>query len=376
MRAALWIGIGTILLALAAGLWFYNQTNSLVEAGHKRAATLLAAGLASALETELITRNYAELETRLNQALANEQVLAALVADNQGKVLAHMQRSPRDGMPVVTFEPATVTLPLDPARLEHGQGFLRSWTRIEPGVQLGWLRLDLSTTSADQALTSMRHQTIAIFSFASVVLLSVLGLVLHQTYVRVWERESSLLETQSLLENAAFHDPLTGLPNRHLLMDHLPLAMAYSQRHGKGLGVCFLDLDGFKQINDAHGHAAGDHLLVEIAHRLKRCLRPSDTVARLGGDEFVLLLADVGDEASCEEILQRVLRAIRQPVLFDDRELQVRTSIGITLYPADDSPADVLLEHADQAMYSAKREGKNRWHLYRAVSPCLPGIVA
>jgi diguanylate cyclase (GGDEF)-like protein len=128
-----------------------------------------------------------------------------------------------------------------------------------------------------------------------------------------------------------------------------------------------MDLDGFKDVNDNHGHEVGDQVLREVGHRLHMCVRKNDTVARLGGDEFVILLTEVSDAAACQDVLERMLSAIRQPIqIMTNVTAKVSTSIGITTYPTDNSPPSVLLEHADQAMYRAKRSGKNRWAFYEA----------
>jgi diguanylate cyclase (GGDEF)-like protein len=128
--------------------------------------------------------------------------------------------------------------------------------------------------------------------------------------------------------------------------------------------VCFIDLDGFKQVNDRLGHAAGDTLLVGVAHHLQHMLRSEDTLARLGGDEFVVLLSDIASPEECMLILDRVLQAITRPVQVEQEAISVTASIGVSLYPTDNSDADALLRHADQAMYLAKEAGKNRYHLF------------
>lgn len=166
------------------------------------------------------------------------------------------------------------------------------------------------------------------------------------------------------LERMAHYDSLTGLPNRTLLGDRLHLALAQAQRRNTRLAVAYLDLDGFKTVNDQFGHHTGDQLLIEVASRLRSHLRASDTAARLGGDEFVLLLNDIGNLAELEVILDRVLESLTQPIHSKGHTLQISASLGITLYPDDGNDGDVLLRHADQAMYEAKRQGQNRYYLF------------
>jgi diguanylate cyclase (GGDEF)-like protein len=170
---------------------------------------------------------------------------------------------------------------------------------------------------------------------------------------------------QDKIEQIAFHDALTGLPNRLLVADRLHQALAQAERSGQMLAVCYLDLDGFKPVNDTFGHAAGDTLLIEIASRLKASIRANDTVGRLGGDEFVLLLTGLGNVGEYRVALQRVIEAINQPVAIDETsEATVTASIGITLFPQDATDPDTLLRQADQAMYAAKQGGRNRCQFF------------
>lgn len=183
-------------------------------------------------------------------------------------------------------------------------------------------------------------------------------------YVAIFSDITVLKEHQRRLEHLAHFDALTQLPNRMLLADRLELAMANAARNDTLLAVCYLDLDGFKPVNDQYGHAAGDHLLVEVARRLKACVRGGDTVARLGGDEFVLLLSGVADEHECDLALGRISASLARPFEVAAHPVTISASVGVTLYPNDGSDADALLRHADQAMYVAKQAGRNRYHLF------------
>ncbi|MBN9423591.1 MAG: hypothetical protein BGO63_11840 [Candidatus Accumulibacter sp. 66-26] len=185
-----------------------------------------------------------------------------------------------------------------------------------------------------------------------------------QHYVALFSDITDLKEHQRQLEHMAHYDALTGMPNRVLLADRLKQAIVHTRRRRKLLALVYLDLDGFKEVNDAHGHDAGDQLLITIAQRLKEALREGDTLARLGGDEFVAVLTDLRDKGECEAILQRLLQAAASPVRVRRRTLQLSASLGVTLYPQDGGDADTLLRHADQAMYQAKQAGKNRYHLF------------
>lgn len=169
---------------------------------------------------------------------------------------------------------------------------------------------------------------------------------------------------QQQLEWLAHHDPLTHLPNRLLLGDRMRVAFAQADRARKLLAVCYLDLDGFKAVNDRLGHDAGDRLLIEVAGRLRDSLRAGDTVSRLGGDEFVLLLAGFDAVADCEHAVARLLVLLAAPYALAEGVATVSASIGVTLYPLDRGEPDELLRHADQAMYLAKQGGRNCYRLF------------
>ncbi len=182
------------------------------------------------------------------------------------------------------------------------------------------------------------------------------------------EREGlrkDVAEKKTQLERLAHYDPLTGLPNRALLADRMSQAMMQTQRRGQRLAMAFLDLDGFKDVNDTHGHAAGDQLLVTLAQRMKEALREGDTLARLGGDEFVAVLLDLDELDDTTLILNRLLTAAAQPVLYGETMLQVSASLGVSFYPqAQMMDADQLMRQADQAMYQAKQAGKNCFRIF------------
>lgn len=160
----------------------------------------------------------------------------------------------------------------------------------------------------------------------------------------------------------AMHDPLTGLPNRSLLNEHLGRNLRRAHRETNQFALMFIDLDGFKQINDLHGHDAGDDLLSVLSGRITEQLRGTDTCARIGGDEFVVMLETVSTPEAAEQVADKLLMCLSRPVIRGQLQLQVSASIGIALYPQDGTSADALLTRADDAMYRAKALGKNRWH--------------
>jgi diguanylate cyclase (GGDEF)-like protein len=171
-------------------------------------------------------------------------------------------------------------------------------------------------------------------------------------------------QAEETIRHLAYHDSLTGLPNRALLEDRLAIALARAKRSGQTLAVIFLDLDEFKLINDTLGHSIGDELLRGAAERLKVLVRDGDTVARVGGDEFVLLLTDVEGVDDVVEVAERVGRSLKEPYRVARLELTVTSSAGISFFPADGEDATALLRNADTAMYRAKDEGRDNFQLY------------
>ena len=188
------------------------------------------------------------------------------------------------------------------------------------------------------------------------------GITTH--YVSLASDITPMKQHQEQLERIAHYDVLTNLPNRVLLADRLSQAMLQCSRHGQSLAVVFLDLDGFKTVNDAYGHDIGDELLIALSIRMKEALREGDSLSRIGGDEFVAVLADLAKVEDCEPVLERLLLAASEPVTVSGVVLNISVSIGVTLYPRDNVDADLLMRHADQAMYMAKESGKNRYHLF------------
>lgn len=169
---------------------------------------------------------------------------------------------------------------------------------------------------------------------------------------------------EARLSHDAMHDALTGLPNRLMFHDRLSQVLESARRRQTLAGVLFLDLDGFKAVNDTLGHAAGDDLLQQVARRLEACVRAEDTVARMGGDEFGVVLASVAQAGDCERVAIKILDALAQPFPLAAREVRISASVGGALFPAHGQDMDSLLARADTGMYAAKHEGKSRfsWH--------------
>ena len=175
------------------------------------------------------------------------------------------------------------------------------------------------------------------------------------------------MQEQKFLHKA-HHDHLTGLPNRLLFLDHLEHAVLRAKRHQQKMAVLFLDLDGFKKVNDTLGHDVGDLLLVEASRRLKVITRSSDTVARMGGDEFTFVLNDIGDDANAAAVADKIIAELAQPFVLQGHHCHIGGSIGIAVYPADAHDFDTLIKQADEAMYAVKKSGKNSYLFYREVN--------
>ena len=186
-------------------------------------------------------------------------------------------------------------------------------------------------------------------------------------YVALFSDITALKNYQTELEHIAHFDVLTGLPNRLLLTDRMQQAMSQTVRRGQKMAVAYLDLDSFKTVNDQFGHALGDKLLVELAHRMREIMREGDTLARIGGDEFVAVLLDLGEHEAGLPWIHRLLHAASETFEVDGKSLQISASVGVALYPQiHNLDADQLLRQADQAMYHAKVAGKNRFHIFDA----------
>jgi len=175
---------------------------------------------------------------------------------------------------------------------------------------------------------------------------------------------SELRRAEQAMRFLAYHDTLTGLPNRRLLDDRLRQAIFLAQRRDTRVALMVVDLDQFKQVNDALGHRAGDAVLREAAHRIAGCVRKADTLARHGGDEFVVVVPDLQQESDCQVVAEKILRALEPAFRVDGRDFSIGASIGLSLFPTDAGDGEALLRNADAAMYRAKQLGRNNYRFY------------
>ncbi|MEA5567871.1 CHASE2 domain-containing protein [Anabaena sp. UHCC 0399] len=187
---------------------------------------------------------------------------------------------------------------------------------------------------------------------------------LRRTAAELFRSNSELKLKEDRLRYLAYHDSLTGLPNRKFFAEQLQESIDWAHNNHLLLGILFLDLDGFKQVNDTLGHEIGDRLLVTIGQRLSNSLRASDTVSRLGGDEFTVLLRAIPNEQVADKVAEKILASISEPIVLAGYTTKVSASIGISIYPVTGQDADTLLKQADAAMYRAKNLGKNRYEFF------------
>ncbi len=305
------------------------------------------------ISTDITERKQAEDKLRLSARVFNEAHEGILITDARGIVV--------DLNPAfceITGYTRDEILGQNPSMLKSGRQspefYAAMWKSLaETGVWQGELwnrRKDGALYAELLSISALRDE---------------LGNIRH--YIGMFSDITQSKQQQHKLEMLAHYDALTHLPNRMLLADRFNQAIARCKRDSDSLlAVCYLDLDGFKQVNDALGHDAGDRLLVQVAERIKSVLREEDTVSRLGGDEFALLLGDIHSLDQCEQALERIHRTIAQPYLLGEQSVTIGASSGVSIYPLDDADPDTLLRHADQAMYEAKMAGRNRFQLFDA----------
>lgn len=214
-------------------------------------------------------------------------------------------------------------------------------------------------------LEGLREDGRHIYIEASTRACSFLG---EPAYVTAVRDISARKNAEQAIRHQAYFDGLTGLPNRLLFFDRLTVAVDQAARDKKKLAVMFLDLDRFKNVNDSLGHNVGDVLLFEAAERLSACLRKGDTVSRLGGDEFTVLLNEIGDVKDATEVAEKIVRAINEPYMIQEQNINIGISVGIALYPDHATDADALIKNADAAMYHAKDNGRNNFQIFSAES--------
>ncbi|WP_297450792.1 EAL domain-containing protein [Ferrovum sp.] len=301
--------------------------------------------------SDITERKRVEAQLRINANVFNTSLDGILITDHQNNIL--------DVNPSFT----TITGYSRDEVLGQTPSFLKSGKQDEQFYQNLWTMLHEKGNWRGELWNRKKSGEIYAELLSISLIRDAQGQVLH--HVGVFTDITNFKNHEKELERIAHYDPLTGLPNRVLLADRMQQTLALSSRSQRLLVIGYLDLDGFKQINDSLGHEIGDQVLIEMALRMKNVLREGDTVARLGGDEFVLLLTGYRDAQESLATLQRLLTQLALPVILNDAPpVSLSASLGLTVYPLDHSDPETLLRHADQAMYSAKQSGKNQIQIY------------
>ncbi len=365
VRVSLAIGAALALLIVAGSLWNIHTHSELIYDEQKRSVAMISRGLAGAVAREMVTKDFRALEYRLRQTLSLPGVRSAIITDLDGKVLSEAKRSPTDDEILVSYNHTTLRLPNKSQPATTSKDNLNvSWHRIDVGVPLGWVRVEISDKHITDVIARVRKNTIYTAIIGALIIAVLLIDALIQMLRRLRARESEVEQKEIRLSNMAYFDQLTGLPNRTLLYDRLHNAIARTKREHNLLAVCFVDLDRFKRINDRFGHVAGDALLQQTSQRLVAGIREGDNAARYGGDEFVLLLEGLKGRKELDKIIHRLLTSLAEPYRIGNNLHTVSASIGVTLYPHDNSDAEQLIRHADRSMYAAKEDGRNCYRLH------------
>ena len=389
IRTTVLLAIAAAVLIPAAALWQVEQRlireveEPLIQQ-HRRALLLMSANV---LAEPLWTIDEQQVRSALRRTLQEPSVLAVRLVEQRPQTVPIELRRP--GVPADAGQPMSVTV-------------------MREGEQLGELALYFDEHELDHQLAARRTSTLQLVALQVLLAAAILLSVLYRRLLapiqrlkrqasdiaqraelrpRPWPRQDELgqlgthlnevhaqihalfaqLEAQkAALEAVALHDPLTGLPNRMLFAELTQAAVAQARRENGRLALLFLDLDRFKGVNDALGHAAGDELLIALALRLKATVRESDVVCRHSGDEFTLLLRDAHSWDEVAATADRLLKAIEEPLALRGHDFGVSASIGIALFPDDAADHDELVRHADAAMYAAKRMGRARYSFFRS----------
>ena len=360
----IWFSVLGVLLLSASSIWTFYSMNQMIQVTQERREVALGKGLALAVSDLIVTRNYAQLEGDFRQIMSNEAIHNVAATDLKGDVLAFLERKPDSNQALVNYSIRKLTPPDNlsaefVSRRQGGRSVL--WYRIDPGIPLGWIRIESYANLDDALLESLRRNIMLSTIILFIGLFGASIVLFYRAKKNTQSAERRLLQRNELLHDAAHQDPLTHLPNRLSLNSLMQDAMLFSREGGYILAICFLDLDGFKEVNDRYGHQVGDKLLIAAARRMKKVIPEGDTVIRLSGDEFVLLLGGIHREEDLEASLGRILSSLSASFMIDGDNVTVSASIGVSIYPTDGTIANDLVVHADTAMYQAKKRGKNSW---------------
>lgn len=363
-RYIAWVSLSAVVLVSISGVWAYYSMDQMIKASQDRKELALGKGLALAISDLIVTKEYAQIESDLHQIMGNEGVRSVLVADLSGNVVAFLERKNISDEVNPNFLVGTVETPNNLELTHHHDKkdhVSTLWYKVDPGIPLGWIRMESFTKFNDDLLENLRINVLLSLTVLFLALVSISLMLFYKFRQKTIKVHKELIRDNESLYDVAHFDLLTKLPNRLSLNGLAENAMQSAIASSTKLAICFLDLDGFKAVNDSYGHLLGDSLLVATSSRIKKVIRDGDTVIRLGGDEFVLLLGNIDDIHELDVLLHRILEALSSPFTLDCKKISISGSIGVTIYPNDKSSLKDLLEHADAAMYEAKKKGKNTW---------------
>jgi diguanylate cyclase (GGDEF)-like protein len=367
LRLLVFLTLGNLLLVGVSVAWVDHTARALVKESETLTIGMLTETVSLSLADELVSGNYDAVEDRLQKIASIPQVAEITVVDPAGKVIEHLQRR-APGLAVFSrYEVETLQLPPAPGITPVAGGDVIAWDQIDERSDLGWVRIRFFAQAAETQLFDLRVRIFGLAAVGGLGMLALILLALRRSSRAVGRHENALLDRQIELQVAAKHDPLTGLPNRVALFERLPQAIRARVPGGQPLAICFLDLDGFKAVNDQWGHDMGDALLIAIARRLEHCVRDADMVVRLAGDEFVLLLDGEQHPGELHGVFERLVAAVGEQVAVGRVRITVGCSIGVMLCGSPDADPEVMLHQADEAMLEAKRAGRNRWVLHPSV---------
>ena len=354
----------SFIAILLSSVWTYYSVIQIYNSTYLKKAEQLARGAGLAIGDKLLSKDYTELESILKRLFLNKDLDLAVVADLNGKRVLTLKRE-KDAEPQLFFELSQLSIDKNidiETRVDGNIGDkIKVLQKIDPGIPIGWLYLELSNTTEELILQKLKTNILLVATPLFIVIV-IISLFLNKNLKTKVDKNELLIKTEKNFWNSrAIEDPLTKLPNRLLLHNDLRSALAEANRMNSHVGIIFFDLDGFKQVNDQHGHQTGDLLLAEVAKRLVEYVRPGDKVIRYGGDEFIIIFNNLESRLELEGLIERLSEQINSPFDINGQTLNIRASIGVTFYPLDGSnDPEVLISHADEAMYVAKKLGKNQ----------------
>ena len=358
----------SFIAILLSSVWTYYSVIQIYNSTYLKKAEQLARGTGLAIGDKLLSKDYTELESILRRLFLNKDLDLAVVADLNGKRVLTLKRE-KDTEPQLFFELSQLSIDKNidiETRVDGNIGDkIKVLQKIDPGIPIGWLYLELSNTTEELILQKLKTN-ILLVAIPLFIVIVIISLFLNKNLkTKVDKNEQLIKKEKNFWNSRAIEDPLTKLPNRLLLHNDLRSALAEANRMNSHVGIIFFDLDGFKQVNDQHGHQTGDLLLAEVAKRLVEYVRPGDTVIRYGGDEFIIIFNNLESRLELEGLIERLSEQINSPFDINGQTLNIRASIGVTFYPLDGSnDPEVLISHADEAMYVAKKLGKNQTYWY------------